>query len=589
MAGKSEAKAAPPRGELAAPAPKRNKRAPVDEDGTSSKEERFISRLAALLQSQGPKEAAALRTASAVHEALAQAVDALPAGKPLKAKLQDNLQGYGHLLAKLLGIAQPGAAPCDPVTAATRSRCALFLDDVYSSQLHHADLASADLSKLHSLLLARVPIPTSLLRACICRQPGSALSSVTTLRAAIVLCSALTPVAPLPGSEEGYITCVSELAEEALVDVLRGQEEPSSLASALSCFFAGRAVRMHRLQQAHGATDVASNLGLAANQSSASSAALRSSACAVAGRLLLTQAAVTAMQAGLIGRDGALLNTTPPDSGSPASVVVSAVASAVPPLGCSSWQGGANLLLQPELPWPGGTLPQPSEELIWQAICDGLEASHSVSPLAALWDSRLPSSSSNGSVDLVQIYLTRVLLHKRSLTRGKTSGGIRRKARTLKLPSAILNLPPPVTLCEWLRNQPLSQTVAAALAVVDRQPQDLTGHLLLRMQDKEVTALLKLWQASHPAELGGPPAAEAAGRPQDLAEENQDEDTLFFVDTKGEALSHFGRSWERVEEDDEDSKDGSSSDDRDGSDSEDGGSASEEEKEDGEESDAGSD
>ena len=36
--------------------------------------------------------------------------------------------------------------------------------------------------------------------------------------------------------------------------------------------------------------------------------------------------------------------------------------------------------------------------------------------------------------------------------------------------------------------------------------QDLTGHLLLRTQDKEVTTLLKLWQVSRAAELAGPDA-----------------------------------------------------------------------------------
>ncbi|XP_075264851.1 uncharacterized protein LOC142357015 [Convolutriloba macropyga] len=205
------------------------------------------------------------------------------------------------------------------------------------------------------------------------------------------------------------------------------------------------------------------------------------------------------MQAGILNADGSLSDTGSTLPTGRVSVV-SAIVHGMSPLGCAAWQSAADLLLKPGLPWPVGSLPRSSEEAMWQIFFQGLEASHSVPPLSALWEGR------SAEADLVQMYLTRVIVHKRSLARSRNSAAPHRRNQQPKLPTSMLAVPPPPALCKWLRSQPLNQTVSAALAVLDQQTQDLTGHLLLRTQDKEVTTLLKLWQVSRAAELAGPDA-----------------------------------------------------------------------------------
>ena len=99
-------------------------------------------------------------------------------------------------------------------------------------------------------------------------------------------------------------------------------------------------------------------------------------------------------------------------------------------------------------------------------------------PLSALWEGR------SAEADLVQMYLTRVIVHKRSLARSRNSAAPHRRNQQPKLPTSMLAVPPPPALCKWLRSQPLNQTVSAALAVLDQQTQVSTIPASLSQNDR---------------------------------------------------------------------------------------------------------
>lgn len=74
----------------------------------------------------------------------------------------------------------------------------------------------------------------------------------------------------------------------------------------------------------------------------------------------------------------------------------------------------------------------------------------------------------------VRVYLSCILVGKRALARTRTQ---RAPLRSGNLPgtSAMVSGPPPNAFCAWLRSQPLSHAVAAALDVLEREPK-VTGH-----------------------------------------------------------------------------------------------------------------
>jgi len=206
-------------------------------------------------------------------------------------------------------------------------------------------------------------------------------------------------------------------------------------------------------------------------------------------------------------------------------------------LGLPAWHRLVDLLLAPQLPLePLDPATASDQELIWQALYRGVAAAHT------------HAAAPGSAAPTLGTYLKALLLHKRAMGRASARAGTKSGADVMRQLGRLL--PPPDTAA-WLARQPQNRAVTAAASALERQPEDLTAHLLVRAPEKEVQTLLQLWQADPTDPTTAAPQAAAPAAPQ--VDEEQAEpaadadilgDSLFFVDKAGSAFeSQFGRDW----------------------------------------------
>lgn len=517
MAGRKVSKrsAVTPAAPAAAVAQRRTKRiksaAPSATDSQDSREARFVSKLAVVLQQQNARPV----KASEVREALHQAVSSLPDTKALKKGLQDNIDNYAALLCRHLGVADDEAETAQPANAANKENATraafsaaatsssaydLLLGPCYEQEMQK--LASLPLSRKQQLLLARGPAPVDLIRSCM----DSNTTAMQLLEHSISLWSNLTPLSASEQREKGaHWEEVARLAGDALKEAASDEEKEAQVSRLLSRLFAAQAVRRRR--------EDGSGEGCGRDVKPNGS-----------GDLLLVRAQV------MVCEEARKVTRECGGAVSPAALVP-AIVRDLRVLGPSAWHRLVDLLLAPQLPLSIGTTSvNNAEELIWQAAYQAVEASQ-------------PGTAGGGSApDLCPgTYIKRVLLHKRGMGRATSRAGAKAASLILQQCKRIL---PPRALRPWLQRQPQNQAVATALAALDRQPKDLSAHLLMRSSESEVRQLLKLWQSSAAREAAFEAEQAAQAEEGDLAAlpaaGNVDDDGLFFVDTAVSSLpSHI--------------------------------------------------
>eukprot|EP00873_Tetraselmis_striata_P010507 jgi/Tetstr1/430771/TSEL_020556.t1 len=178
----------------------------------------------------------------------------------------------------------------------------------------------------------------------------------------------------------------------------------------------------------------------------------------------------------------------------------------------------------------------------------GLPAWHRLALYRGVAAAHTHAAAPGSAAPTLGTYLKALLLHKRAMGRASARAGAKSGADVMRQLGRLL--PPPDTAA-WLVRQPQNRAVTAAASALERQPEDLTAHLLVRAPEKEVQTLLQLWQADPTDPTTAAPQAAAPAAPQ--VDEEQAEpaadadilgDSLFFVDKAGSAFeSQFGRDW----------------------------------------------